>query len=64
MTVHPAALVLADHLAAIGTRAASSRAACECGWRGVACDYPAHLAEVLDRAGLLVPTDVTIVDWI
>jgi hypothetical protein len=52
---HPAASVLADHIAAIGVRAPMSRAACECGWRGAVCDYPAHLAEVLHQAGLLKP---------
>lgn len=67
---HPAAAVLADHLLTLRYLAPSPLtpspavpAHCDCGWRGAACDHPAHLAETLDRAGLLLPADVTVVDW-
>lgn len=53
MTAHPAALVLAAHQRLGFTRSATDPATCDCGWRGQLCDHPAHLAEVLDRAGLL-----------
>jgi hypothetical protein len=52
-----AAMVLADHIAAIGVRAPTSPFACECGVRGQACDYPAHLARALADAGLLKETN-------
>jgi hypothetical protein len=50
---HPASLVLADHFAINHVRGAVSPLHCACGWNGPACNHPAHLAEVLDRAGLL-----------
>jgi hypothetical protein len=49
---HPAALVLADHL--IPFPSWSSRPTrCDCRWTGPSCDHPAHLAEMLQKAGLL-----------
>jgi hypothetical protein len=59
---HPVSLVLTDHFATNHVRGAVSQLHCACGWRGPACDHPAHLAETLDRAGLLLPADVTVVD--
>jgi hypothetical protein len=53
---HPAASVLADHLAPWRVRPAAP-VECGCGeWRGPSCDHPAHLAEVLHQAGLLKHT--------
>jgi hypothetical protein len=55
---HPAALVVADH--PLTGRGDYARCGCwhdnpETGWRGPACDHPAHLTEMLDQAGLLKP---------
>jgi hypothetical protein len=59
---HPASLVLADHFQTNHVRGAVSPLHCACGWHGPACNHPAHLAEALDQAGLLLPADVTVVD--
>jgi hypothetical protein len=55
---HPASHALTDHFATNHIRSAVSQLHCACGWNGPACDHPAHLAEVLDRAGLLKEDDI------
>jgi hypothetical protein len=56
VSIHPAALVLADHqpvYVTASTQPGSTVRCCSCDWTGPWCEFPEHQAQVLAEAGVL-----------